>query len=84
MQALTAAEAVSGAKHIRVAPVLLLLADLYARTRRVTLAEGLYRFCLQLAVHVPDVQELAISLAAKSQCIQAEDVCILLSYKCIH
>ena len=46
VQAVTAAEGVSGCKHVRVASVLLLLADLYARTRRVTLAEGLYRCCL--------------------------------------
>ncbi|KAK9792244.1 hypothetical protein WJX73_005733 [Symbiochloris irregularis] len=47
-QALTAAEGVSGAKHVRVAPVLLLLAGLYARTKRVTLAEGLYRNAAKL------------------------------------
>ena len=43
LQAVTAAEGVSGEKHVRVAAVLMLLAHLYARTARVTLAEGLYR-----------------------------------------
>lgn len=42
-QALAAAEAVSGAGGPRVALVLLLTAQLYSRTGRVTLAEGLYR-----------------------------------------
>ncbi|PSC73470.1 Kinesin light chain [Micractinium conductrix] len=41
--ALAAAEAVSGAGGPRVALVLLLTAQLYSRTGRVTLAEGLYR-----------------------------------------
>lgn len=42
-QALAAAEAVSGERHLRVAPVLLLLGQVYCRTGRVTVAEGLYR-----------------------------------------
>lgn len=41
--ALAAAEAVSGEGHPRVALVLLELGRLYARTARVSYAEGLYR-----------------------------------------
>lgn len=41
--ALAAAEAVSGEQCVRVALVLLLTAQAYSRTGRVTLAEGLYR-----------------------------------------
>ena len=44
---MTAAEQVSGSKHPRVALVLTVLADLYARTQRITMAEGLFR-CAQL------------------------------------
>jgi hypothetical protein len=43
VQALSAAEAVSRAMCPRVALVLLLTAQTYSRTGRVTLAEGLYR-----------------------------------------
>jgi hypothetical protein len=43
--ALSAAEAVSGEAHPRVACVLLELGRLYARTARVSYAEGLYRWC---------------------------------------
>jgi len=43
VQALAAAESVSGEACVRVALVLLLTAHVYSRTGRVTLAEGLYR-----------------------------------------
>ena len=43
LQALAAAEALSGASGPRIALVLLLTAHSYSRTGRVTLAEGLYR-----------------------------------------
>ena len=43
LQALAAAEAVSGESSVRVALVLILTAHVYSRTGRVTLAEGLYR-----------------------------------------
>lgn len=42
-EALTAAEAVSGARHPRVGLVLLAIARVYARTRRISFAEGLYK-----------------------------------------
>ena len=41
---MTAAEQASGVKHPRVALVLTTLADLYARTQRITMAEGLFRY----------------------------------------
>lgn len=44
--ALSAAEGVSGEGHPRVALVLLELGRLYARTARVSYAEGLYRCAL--------------------------------------
>jgi len=47
-RALSLAEAVSGEGHPRVAAPLVLLADCCARTQRLTLAEGLYRRCLQM------------------------------------
>ena len=43
LQAVTAAEQISGAKHPRVAFVLAMLADMYARSQRITMAEGLFR-----------------------------------------
>ena len=43
-EALGAAEAVGGASHPRVGLVLLTLARVYARTRRISFAEGLYRW----------------------------------------
>ena len=44
VQALSTAEGISGDSHPRVAIVLLVLGNLYARTARVTYAEGLYRY----------------------------------------
>ena len=41
-RALATAEGVSGAKHPRVGLVLLALARVFARTRRISFAEGLY------------------------------------------
>lgn len=52
-EALTAAEAVSGARHPRVGLVLLAIARVYARTRRISFAEGLYKEASKLLnVHV--------------------------------
>lgn len=48
LQALGAAEAVSGEGGARVALVLILTAHVYSRTGRVTLAEGLYREAAKL------------------------------------
>lgn len=50
-RAVTAAEAVSGDRHPRVALPLLLTGEVFSRTRRVTYAEGLYRECTKL-LHV--------------------------------
>ena len=47
--ALPAAEAISGDDHPRVALVLQVLAGVFARTRRVSFAEGLYK-CASLAL----------------------------------
>jgi hypothetical protein len=46
--ALAAAEAVSTDRHARLAPVLLLLGQLYSRTARVTFAEGMLREAAKL------------------------------------
>ncbi|KAK9829059.1 hypothetical protein WJX72_003679 [[Myrmecia] bisecta] len=47
-QGLTAAEAVGGENHPRLSMVLSLLATVFARTQRVTMAEGLYRNAAKL------------------------------------
>ncbi|KAK9844083.1 hypothetical protein WJX81_004209 [Elliptochloris bilobata] len=48
-QALKLAEGISGAKHPRIAPLLTLLATVFARTARVTVAEGIFRTAAKVA-----------------------------------
>ena len=44
MQAVTEADKVTSEKHPRAAPLLVQLGLVFARTSRVTIAEGLYRY----------------------------------------
>lgn len=46
-QAVQLAESISGAKHPRLVPLLTLLGTVFARTARVTVAEGIFRWALQ-------------------------------------
>ena len=46
-QAIQLAESISGAKHPRLVPLLTLLGTVFARTARVTVAEGIFRWALQ-------------------------------------
>ena len=48
-QAVSLAEGISGAKHPRIVPLLTLLATVFARTARVTVAEGMFRWAAPLA-----------------------------------
>ena len=43
-QAIQLAESISGAKHPRLVPLLTLLGTVFARTARVTVAEGIFRW----------------------------------------
>ena len=45
MQGVTEADNISRKKHPRAVPILVQLGHLFARTSRVTLAEGIYRSC---------------------------------------
>lgn len=46
-QAIQLAESISGAKHPRLVPLLTLLGTVFARTARVTVAEGIFRWALR-------------------------------------
>ena len=60
MQGVTEADNITREKHPRAVPILVQLGHLFARTSRVTLAEGIYRsgccsFCVTIAI-VPGIE----------------------------
>ncbi|KAG1671486.1 hypothetical protein FOA52_003144 [Chlamydomonas sp. UWO 241] len=63
-RALKAAEEVSTEQHPRLAPVLLCLGKVYARTARVVFAEGLYRECAKLVRLEPGRPEVGAGVRA--------------------